>query len=91
LASYFRRRKEWEIEVLTALRIRVRRDWIRIPDFCTYTLPALLAHGVLLSWIINPETLDSELRTPAGIKDVPKTLSVVDSPIVVPLLEVVEE
>jgi Uma2 family endonuclease len=41
LASYFHvRRKEWQIEVLTELRIRVRQDWYPIPDVCVYTLPA---------------------------------------------------
>jgi Uma2 family endonuclease len=52
----------------------------------------LLAYGVPNVWIIDPETLDSELRTPHGIKDVPnKTLRLADSPIVVPLIEVMEE
>jgi Uma2 family endonuclease len=125
LVSYFnRRRRQWQIEVLTELRVRVRKDWYPIPDVCVYTLPApeeevpdrpplrwieilspddrmpdvwrkaneLLAHGVPSVWIIDPETLDSELRTPTGIKDVPdKTLRLADSPIVVPLVEVIEE
>jgi Uma2 family endonuclease len=52
----------------------------------------LLANGVPNVWIIDPETLDSELRTPTGIKDVPnKTLRLPDSPVVVPLVEVMEE
>jgi hypothetical protein len=52
----------------------------------------LTAHGVSNVWIIDPETLDSELRTPGGIKDVPdKTLRLAGSPIVVPLPEVIEE
>jgi Uma2 family endonuclease len=52
----------------------------------------LLANGVPNVWIIDPETLDSELRTPGGIRSVPdKTLRLADSPIVVPLLEVIEE
>jgi Uma2 family endonuclease len=41
LASYFHsRRRQWQIEVLIALRIRVRKDWYPIPDVCIYTLPA---------------------------------------------------
>jgi Uma2 family endonuclease len=52
----------------------------------------LLANGVPYVWIIDPETLDSELRTPAGIKDVPeKTLRLEGTQIVIPLLEAVEE
>lgn len=124
LAAYFHvRRKEWQIEVLTELRIRVREDWCPIPDVCVYTLPApdeevptkppllwieilssddrmadvwrkadeLVANGVPNVWIIDPETLASELRTPTGIKDVPdKTLRLPDAPIVIPLLEVME-
>lgn len=125
LASYFnRRRRQWQIEVYTEMRIRVRKDWYPIPDICIYALPApeeqvptrppllwieilspddrmpdvwrkaneLLANGVPYVWIIDPETLDTELRTPAGIRDVPnKTLRLPDSPIAIPLLEVVEE
>lgn len=126
LASYFRRRrKEWKIEVVTELRIRIRKDWYPIPDVCVYTLPApeeevptrppllwieilspddrmpdvwrkaneLLANGVPYVWIIDPETLESELRTPGGIRiDVPeKTLRLPDSPIVIPLQQVMEE
>jgi Uma2 family endonuclease len=52
----------------------------------------LLANGVPNVWIIDPETLESELRTPSGIKDVPdKTLRLEGSPVVIPLLEVIEE
>ena len=125
LGSYFNnRRKQWRIEVLIELRIRVREDWYPIPDVCIYALPApqeevpsrppllwieilspddrmsevwrkadeLLANGVPYVWIIDPETLDSELRTPSGIKDVPdKTLRLPDSPIAIPLQEVMEE
>ena len=51
----------------------------------------LVANGVPNVWIIDPETLASELRTASGIRDVPnKTLSLPDSPIVIPLLEVME-
>jgi Uma2 family endonuclease len=125
LGSYFRRRRrQWQIEVYTEMRIRVRQDWYPIPDVCIYTLPApeedvpslppllwieilspddrmpdvwrkaneLLAHGVPNVWIIDPETLDSELRTSGGIRGIlDKTLRLADSAIVVPLLEVMEE
>ena len=51
----------------------------------------LVANGVPNVWIIDPETLASELRTASGIKDVPnKTLRLADSPIVIPLLAVME-
>ncbi|HLI86293.1 MAG TPA: Uma2 family endonuclease [Bryobacteraceae bacterium] len=63
----------------------------RMPDVW-HKANELLAHGVPYVWIIDPETLDSELRTQAGIRDVPeKTLRLPDSPIVVPLVEVMEE
>jgi Uma2 family endonuclease len=43
-------------------------------------------------WIINPNTLESELRTSAGVSQIQdKTFRLPDSPIVVPLLEVMEE
>jgi Uma2 family endonuclease len=43
-------------------------------------------------WIINPNTLESELRTASGKNLVPnQTLTIPDSPIVIPLLEVMEE
>jgi Uma2 family endonuclease len=52
----------------------------------------LIANGVPYVWIIDPETLESELRTPSGIQSVPdKTLRLAGSPIVIPLHEVVEE
>jgi Uma2 family endonuclease len=52
----------------------------------------LVACGSPYVWIIDPYSLDSELRTSAGpiaVKD--KTLRLPDSPIVVPLAEVMEE
>jgi len=125
LGSYFnRRRKEWQIEAFTELRIRVRKDWYPIPDVCVYALPVpeeevpsrppflwieilspddrmsdvwrkadeLLANGVPYVWIIDPDTLESELRTRAGLQPVPdKTLRLEGSPIVVPLREAIEE
>jgi hypothetical protein len=40
-------------------------------------------------WIIDAETLESELRTRAGSEKIAdKTLRLPDSPVVVPLLEV---
>jgi len=52
----------------------------------------LIANGVPYVWIIDPETLESELRTPSGVQSVPdKTLRVEGSPIVIPLREVIEE
>lgn len=52
----------------------------------------LVANGVPHVWIIDPNSLESELRTPAGIEPVPnKTLRLPDSPIVIPLADVMEE
>ena len=52
----------------------------------------LIRLGVAYVWIIEPNTLESELRTSAGILPVPeKTLRIPDSPIVIPLLDVMEE
>jgi Uma2 family endonuclease len=53
----------------------------------------LLANGVPYVWIIDPETLESELRTPGGMRvDLPdKTLRLPDPPIVIPLQRVMEE
>lgn len=49
----------------------------------------LVENGVSYVWIINPETLESELRTSAGIAPVAdKTLRIPNSPIVIPLAEV---
>jgi Uma2 family endonuclease len=51
----------------------------------------LVSCGVPYVWIINPHTLESELRTAAGVMSVPdKTLRLPNSPIVIPLLEVVQ-
>jgi Uma2 family endonuclease len=52
----------------------------------------LIEVGVPNIWIVNPTTLESELRTPAGLSGVPdKTLRLQDSPIVIPLLDVMAE
>ena len=43
-------------------------------------------------WIIDPTTLESELRTSGGIQQIAnKTLVVPDSPIEISLLDVMEE
>ena len=40
LAQYLgRRRKQWNIEVYTELRVQIRPDWYPIPDVCVYMLP----------------------------------------------------
>jgi Uma2 family endonuclease len=52
----------------------------------------LVANGVPYVWIIDPETLESELRAGAGVQTVAeKTLRLPDSPIVIPLRNVMEE
>jgi|ERR1044071_5033684 Uma2 family endonuclease len=52
----------------------------------------LIANGVPYVWIIDPHTLESELRTAAGVeKPADKTLRLPNSPIVIPLPDVVEE
>jgi Uma2 family endonuclease len=52
----------------------------------------LLKLGVPYVWIIEPNTLKSELHTAEGILSVPdKTLRLPNSPIVIPLAEVMEE
>ena len=52
----------------------------------------LIELGVPYVWIIDPNTLESELRTPAGVeKLLDKTLRIPNTSIVIPLLDVVEE
>jgi Uma2 family endonuclease len=52
----------------------------------------LVENGVPYVWIIDPNTLESEVRTAAGMQPVAdKTLRLPDSPIVVPLRDVMEE
>ena len=125
LAGYFRnRRKQWQIQVYTELRIQMREGWFPLPDVCVYALPApeerfptrppllwieilseddrmievwdkareLIALGAPYVWIINPKTLESELRTSAGtIQVADKTLRLPNSPITIPLLDVLAE
>src|SRR5262249_46759909 len=125
LAGYLaRRRKEWQIDVFTELRIRVSSDWYPIPDVCIYPSPSfeepypeqppllwveilspddriidvwakasdLIANGVPNVWIINPHSLESELRTVEGMQPiVDMTLRLPGSPIVIPLAEVMAD
>jgi len=52
----------------------------------------LIRCGVPNVWIINPDTLASELRNAAGIVQISdKTLSLPETQIVIPLLGVMEE
>jgi len=52
----------------------------------------LIEFGIPYVWIVNPDTLESELRTAAGVTQIKdKTLRIPDTPIVVPLVEVLEE
>ena len=52
----------------------------------------LVENGVPNIWIIDPNTLESELWTAAGKQQVAdKTLRLPDSPIVIPLRDVMEE
>jgi Uma2 family endonuclease len=52
----------------------------------------LIANGVPYVWIIDPNTLESELRTADGLEPVPnRTLRLPNSPIVIPLDDVMAE
>jgi Uma2 family endonuclease len=52
----------------------------------------LIANGVPYVWIIEPHTLESELWTASGVERLDdKTLRLPASPIVIPLLDVMEE
>jgi Uma2 family endonuclease len=51
----------------------------------------LVENGVPYVWIIDPNTLASELRTPDGIESVREnTLRIPGTPIMIPLAEVME-
>jgi Uma2 family endonuclease len=125
LAQYLgRRRKQWNIEVYTELRVRVRENWYPLADVCIYSLPDfderypsrppllwieilseddvakdvwrkasdLLRCGVPAIWIIDPATLESELRTADGIHQVKdKILHVPNSAIEISLVDAMEE
>ena len=52
----------------------------------------LIENGVPYVWIIDPNTLESELRTAGGVQPVAdKTLRIPDTPIVIPLADVMEQ
>jgi Uma2 family endonuclease len=52
----------------------------------------LVAQGVPRVWIVDPKSLESEVWTAAGMEPVnDRTLRIPDSPIVIPLDEVVED
>ena len=52
----------------------------------------LVRCGVAYVWIVNPETLESELRTGTGVTLITdKTLRIPETSIVIPLVEVLEE
>ena len=123
-AYFFRRRKAWNLLVVTEVRTRARAGKYMIPDLCIVDGPeptgrilqsppllwieilspedrplrvnrkvqAVLEFGVPYVWIIDPETLESELhtaekRTPLedGVLRIPGT------EIVVPLGEIFED
>ena len=125
LGQYIRnRRKQWNIEVYTEMRIQAREGWYPIPDLRVYLLPEpegqvpdkppflwieilsdddritevwekakkAIACGTPYVWIVDPDTLESELWTAAGktwLAD--GTLRLPDSPIVIPLAAALEE
>jgi Uma2 family endonuclease len=125
LARYVgNREKQWNTEVYTELRVKVRGKWYPIPDVCVYSLPdfegrypsqppllwieilshddrmvnvwvkatELVENGVPYVWIIDPNTLESELRTAAGVQQIAdKTLRLPNSPIVIPLRDVMNQ
>lgn len=52
----------------------------------------LVQNGVPMVWIIDPVTLESQVRTSEGMRSVSgETLSIPDSPIVISLREALEE
>ena len=52
----------------------------------------LVQNGVPYVWVINPDTLESDLWTPAGRQPIPgKTFRLPESPIVIPLRDVIDE
>ena len=52
----------------------------------------LIRCGVPYVWIINPDTLESELRTASGVTQIKdKTLRIPETPIVIPLVDALEE
>ncbi len=97
-AFFFKRRKEWRVQVYPEQRIRIRPGRYLIPDLCVvagerpaeqvFTSPPLiwieilspedrtirinqkvreiLDFGVPYVWVIDPQTLESELHTRSG-------------------------
>ncbi|HLI86963.1 MAG TPA: Uma2 family endonuclease [Bryobacteraceae bacterium] len=52
----------------------------------------LVKHGVAYVWLIDPHTLESQLWTAAGAASVAdRTLRIPETPIVIPLMEVMEQ
>jgi Uma2 family endonuclease len=52
----------------------------------------LIRCGVPYVWIVNPETLESELRAASGVTHLrDKTLAIPETPIVIPLVDVLNE
>jgi Uma2 family endonuclease len=52
----------------------------------------LLRCGVPYVWIIDPEKLESELRTASGVTQIKdRILKIPETPIVIPLIDVLEE
>ena len=123
-AYFFRRRKAWNLHVMSETRVRARDGKYMIPDLCVVEGPEptgrvlqappllwieilspedrplrvnrkvqdILESGAPYVWVIDPETLESELRT-AG-KSAPLEDGVLRIPgteIVVPLAEVFED
>ena len=123
-AYFFRRRKAWNLHVVTEVRTRARAGKYMIPDLCVVEGPeptglvlqtapllwieilspedrplrvnrkvqAVLEFGVPYVWVVDPETLESDLytaekRTPLedGVLRIPGT------EIVVPLAAIFED
>ncbi len=125
LGAYInQRRKAWNVEAYTELRIRAREGWYPIPDLCVFSNPVpeedvpgsmpllwieilspddkmmdvwkkagdLIDCGAPHVWIIDPDTLESELWTQAGKRQVAdKRLQLPDSTIDIPLEQVLKE
>ncbi len=125
LAAYIRRRRRsWNVEVFTELRIRAREGWYPIPDVCIYQQPMvvediplvmpllwieilspddsmmdvwnkageLIACGAPYVWVIDPNTLESELWSKNGRSAIgEKSLQLPETVIAIPLEAVLEE
>jgi Uma2 family endonuclease len=78
-------------EVAPLLWIEILSVDDRVPDVWK-KITELLQNGVPYVWLIEPETLESELWTPSGVQKLAdKTLRLPNSAIVIPLLEVMED